>query len=178
MTEFQGWDAGARSGVVPSTEEVVERFKDMVYAICLTHTSCRADADDVFQEVFLTYHRKQPECNDDEHRKAWLITTTLMVARRVAASSYRLRVVPTDPSDFGAGSAVFSFPEPQHNELFDALGRLPETYRSVIHLFYFEDLPVARIASILELDEGAVKMRLSRGRGMLRKIMTGEGDDV
>ena len=178
MTEFQGWDTGSGSGVVPTTEEVVERFKDMVYAICLTHTSCRADADDVFQEVFLTYHRKQPECNDDEHRKAWLITTTLMVARRVAASSYRLRVVPTDPSDFGAGSAVFSFPEPQHNELFDALGRLPETYRSVIHLFYFEDLPVARIASILELDEGAVKMRLSRGRGMLRKIMTGEGDDV
>jgi len=161
------------------TAEVVERYQQMVYAICLTHTRCRPDADDVFQEVFLTYHRKQPDCHDEEHRKAWLITTTLTVAKRVASSSWRTRVVPV-ATDFAAAEspAVWAFADPRQAALFAALTGLPEAYRSVIHLFYFEDLPVNQIAAVLGVAPGTVKMRLSRGRTMLRAALTKEDPHV
>ncbi|MCL2316973.1 MAG: sigma-70 family RNA polymerase sigma factor [Actinomycetia bacterium] len=153
----------------PDTAAVIARHRDMVYALCLTHTRSRTNADDVFQEVFLTYHRKQPVCRDGEHRRAWLIRTTLMIARRVATSSWQTRV------DLGAedraGGDAFRFDVVEYDDLFRALQRLPEAYRSVIHLFYFEDLPVGQIAALLGDRPGAVKTRLSRGRDMLRAAM-------
>ena len=158
--------------------EVIERYQNMVYAICLTHTRCRSDADDVFQEVFLTYHRKQPVCADEEHRKAWLIRTTLMVARRVATSTWRARVVPLPDDELDGPPEVFRFDELRYDELFRALSGLPENYRSVIHLFYFEDLPVAQIAAVLKCTVGTVKMRLKRGRTILRQALTKEDSNV
>ena len=158
------------------TTEVVERYQQMVYAICLTHTCCRPDAEDAFQEVFLTYHRKQPACNDEEHRKAWLITTTLTIARRISASSWRTRVQPLP--DGKPEPEVFRFDVEEYDELFAALTSIPDTYRTVIHLFYFEDLPVKQIADVLGEEPGAVKMRLSRGRTMLREAMTKEATHV
>jgi len=146
----------------------------MVYAICLTHTGCRPDADDVFQEVFLTYHRKQPVCHDEEHRKAWLIATTLTVARRVATSSWRTRVVPLPPGMPDESPEIFAFPIEEYDELFRAVTALPETYRTVIHLFYFEDLPAAQIAALLDVEPSTVKMRLTRGRTMLKEALTKE----
>ena len=154
------------------TESVVERYQKMVYAIAVTHTRSRGDADDVFQEVFLTYHRKQPTCGDEEYRKAWLITTTLNISRRFMGSSWSTRVVPMDDSDERA--EIFRFDIDEYDGLLKALTSLPENYRSVIHLFYFEDLSIAQISTVLDVEPGAVKMRLSRGRVMLRVAMKKE----
>lgn len=155
------------------TRGVVLRYESMVYAIALTHTPCAGDADDVYQDVFLTYHRRQPECRSEEHRKAWLITTTLNCARKLARSSWRTRVVPLNPDETGAAPDQFGFVTDEQNVLFRALRSLPETYRTVLHLFYFEDLPIARVAELLELEPGAVKMRLSRGRALMRERLQG-----
>jgi RNA polymerase sigma-70 factor (ECF subfamily) len=158
------------------THDVVVRYQDMVYGIAVTHTASKADADDVFQEVFLTYHRKQPDLNDDDHRKAWLITTTLNCARRAATSSWRTRVVPLAPAEAErVRPEPFHFATEDQDAIFRALQAVPAGYREVIHLFYFEDLPVARIAALLGLEEGAVKMRLSRGRALLRDLLKDQG---
>ena len=161
----------------PTTEAVVEQYKDMVYAIALTHTGNRGDAEDVFQEVFLTYHRKQPVVTDDDHRRAWLITTTLNIARKVASSSWRARVVPLRPDMADARLVAPSFDRAELTDLFNAVTGLPDNYRSAIHLFYFEDLPIVRIAGILDLAPSAVKMRLSRGRALLRQALSQEDHD-
>ena len=155
------------------TQSVVLRYQNMVYGIALTHTSCRGDADDVFQETFLAYHRRQPVCHDEEHRKAWLITTTLNCARRIAGDSWRTRVVPLTPQMAESLPETFTFRTEEQDAIFRELCALPEIYRTVLHLFYFEDLPVARIAEVLKLEPATVKMRLSRGRARLRDRLAG-----
>ncbi|MDR2929745.1 MAG: sigma-70 family RNA polymerase sigma factor [Propionibacteriaceae bacterium] len=159
------------------TRAVIERHQQMVYAICVTHTRSRNDADDAFQEVFLTYHRRQPDCVDEEHRKAWLITTALNVCRHAGSTSWARRV------DVVSDEAVATLidadqqthvDDPRLDALLTGLAGLSPTYRSVVHLFYFEDLSVAQIGHILGLEEGTVKMRLSRGRQMLRAVVTKE----
>ena len=155
------------------TQAAVLRYQDMVYRIALTHTSCRGDADDVFQETFLAYHRRQPACRDEEHRKAWLITTTINCARRIAGDSWRTRVVPITPQMAESLPETFTFRTEEQDAIFRELSALPEIYRTVLHLFYFEDLPVARIAELLDLEPAAVKMRLSRGRARLRDRLAG-----
>ena len=57
----------------------------------------------------------------------------------------------------------------ESSELFEAAMSLPEKYRIVIHLFYYEDYTVHEIAGILKLSESNVKVRLSRARSLLRE---------
>ena len=162
-------DAPAEEPLLPlTTSEVVARYETLVYGIAVAHTQCRGDADDVYQDVFLTYHRRQPHCRSEEHRKAWLITTTLNCARAVTRSSWRTRVVPLNP-ETPEPNDQFRFASEEHQTLFTALRSLPENYRTVLHLFYFADQPVAQIAEVLDLAPAAVKMRLSRGRALMRE---------
>lgn len=155
------------------THGVVLRYQRMVYGIALSHTGCRGDADDAFQEVFLAYHRRHLEFRSEEHRKAWLITTTLNCARQISGSSWRTRVVPLAAGADDAAPTQFEFATLQQNLVFAALRTLPILYRSVLHLFYFEDLTIGRIAEALGVSVPTVKMRLSRGRRMMRDQLTG-----
>ena len=79
-----------------SIETVIQRYKATVYSVALSYVNNREDADDIFQEVFLIYFRTKPEFNDEEHRKAWLIRTTMNCSKRVVDSTYRKRTVPLD----------------------------------------------------------------------------------
>lgn len=183
MVEVEANDESLTGPLLPGdTHAVVERYESMVYGIAVTHTACRGDADDVYQEVFLTYHRRRPEFNDEEHRKAWLITTTLYCARRVRLSSWRTRVVPLSRNHDEAGAAGmaedFTLATDEQNVLFRALRSLPESQRSVLYLFYFQDLPVAQIAALLGVEPGTVRVRLSRGRAQMRdKLLGGLWDE-
>lgn len=62
-----------------------------------------------------------------------------------------------------------NFPDSQSEELFEAVMKLPEKQRTVIHLFYYEDYSIKEIADILKLSESNVKTRLTRGRAMLKE---------
>jgi RNA polymerase sigma-70 factor (ECF subfamily) len=158
------------------TTRAIARYRDMVYGIALTHTRNRPDADDVFQEVFLVYHRKQPPFEDDERCKAWFIVTTLNCAKQLTTSSWSKKVVPLyeavceggaeDGADGADGGSHFRTDE--QDAIFSALQELPEKYRNVLHLFYFEDLSVAQISLALGIEPGTVKTQLSRGRAQMR----------
>lgn len=63
---------------------------------------------------------------------------------------------------------TLSFPDPQSRDLFKEVMKLPDKYRIVIHLFYYEVYSVREIAKILKLSESNVKVRLSRGRALLK----------
>ncbi|MDR1393654.1 MAG: sigma-70 family RNA polymerase sigma factor [Bifidobacteriaceae bacterium] len=167
-------DQQPRDPLFTDTVRVIERFESLVYGLAVTHTPSRVDADDVYQNVFLTYHRKQPACHDEEHIKAWLIRTTLNCARQVTASPWRSRLVPLEGDPAAATPDRFEFRTEQQQDILAALNKLSDIYRTVLHLFYFEDMPVRQIADLLDIDPATVKMRLSRGRGMMRQQLQGD----
>lgn len=72
---------------------------------------------------------------------------------------------------------TLTFETPESENLFETVMCLPEKYRIVIHLFYYEDYSVREIADILKLGESNVKIRLSRGRALLRETLKEEWND-
>ena len=150
-------------------DEIIDRYQDMVYGLALARTGSRADADDVFQEVFLAYCQSGKRFRDEEHRKAWLLRTTVNQSRRVTASTWRQKTVPLSE---GEGVPVL-FREPEENEVWNALQGLAEDYRLPIYLFYFQELSTQEIAKVLAIRPGAVRMRLTRGREQLRERLKG-----
>lgn len=156
-----------------SIETIIQRYKSTIYGVALSYTSNRADADDIFQEVFLIYYKVNPQFNDEEHRKAWLIRTTINCSLRVVQSTYHKRVVPMDRNEMDEGS--FQFRTKEENAVYLALQQLPEKYRTVLQLFYFADMSIESISSTLNLKVSTVKVQLMRGREMMKSKLKEEG---
>ena len=148
---------------------IIDRYQEMVYGLALARTGNRADADDVFQEVFLAYYQCGKTFRDEEHRKAWLLRTTINQSRRVTSSSWRQKTVPLSERE----DAPVQFREQSENEVWSALQELAEDYRLPIYLFYFQELSTQEIAKALSIRPGAVRMRLTRGREQLREKLKG-----
>lgn len=142
----------------------VQRWGDMVWRLALARTASVPDAEDVFQDVFLQYFRHEDKFHTDEHRKAWLLRCTINRCKTLMASPWRRRTVPLD-------TAAEVGVEDDYREVYNAVLSLPEKYRAVIHLHYFEGLSVAEIAATLQSTEGTVKSQLSRGRALLRDLL-------
>lgn len=128
-----------------------------------------SDAEDILQETLIRYLKTQPELEGPEHEKAWLL--------RVAAnlSKNRLdynRLRDTDELE----ETLVSQEREDLSFLWEAVKQLPDTSRDVIHLFYYEGYPTARIAKILDRRESTVRSDLRRGRERLKKILKEEYD--
>lgn len=151
-------------------EEIIHRYQTTVFGLALAKTGSRADAEDVFQEVFLAYYQSAKRFADEEHRKAWLLRTTLNLCKRVTGSSWRRRTAPLEE----AGEEPFAFHSQEENQVWQAVSGLAEEYRLPIYLFYFQELSTREIAQVLGIREGAARMRLSRGREQLRERLKGD----
>ena len=147
-------------------ESVVKAYADMVYRLAFAQLRSKSDADDIFQEVFLRYIRKQPNFESEEHRKAWLIRVTLNCTKKHWSSAWHRKTAPLYDS--------FNFSMPEESGLDEALRVLAPKYRSVIHLFYYEGYSTAEISKTLDIRESTIRTQLTRARAQLAEILKGE----
>ncbi len=152
-------------------EEALQTYGDMVYRLALVQMKNRSEADDVFQEVFLRLVRYKDRIQGEAHLKPWLLTVTVNCCRKQFDNAFRRRTVPMDREIGREESYEMGLPG---DPVYDAVLELADDYRSVIHLFYYEQYSVREIGEILDISESAVKTRLSRARGMLKETLKGE----
>ena len=151
---------------------IVDRYADMVWRIALARTQKADFAEEVFQEVFLRLFQKEREFREEEHRKAWLIRTTLICAKSYRVASFRHATLSLDEV-----SPTLSLPEEKLG-VYEAMLRLPSLYRIPLQLYYIEGMTTEECANALGLRPGTFRVRLNRGRTMLQKQLKGEGIDV
>ena len=147
-------------------EQIIKTYSDMVYRLAFARTGTKEDADEVYQEVFLRLLKKRPVFESQEHCKAWLLRVTINCSNTLLASLWKKRTVVLEED--------LPFQEKDNLELYEELSRLPQKYRDVIHLFYYEELSVADIAKILHRKESTVRTQLTRARTMLKEILEEE----
>ena len=144
-------------------------YGDMVYRLALVRTKSVADAEDVVQEVFLRCLKHNPVFQSAEHQKAWLIKVTVNCSKTLLGSAFRRHSVPED-----ALGELASEDETTDSTVYDAVLKLPEKYRTAIHLYYYEDYSVREIATVMRTTESTVKSWLHRARGMLKEMLGGD----
>lgn len=153
-------------GTDDDIDDILKKYSDMVYKLALSQTKNSVNADDIFQEVFLRYVQSNKEFESEEHRKAWLIRVTINCCRKLWSSAWFRHTVPLDEN--------LKFTDSDKSVTFYTVMELPLKYRSVIHLYYYEDLSVKEISSVLGLKESTVTSRLCRARKKLREKLKGE----
>ena len=145
---------------------------DTVYRLALCRLQNTADAEDVYQDVFLRLLEQKTIGWDGEHLKAWLIRTAL---NRCADLGRLRRRRGTLPLEEAAGLARPA--EESSAELWDAVARLPEKLRTVVHLFYGEGYECGEIGALLGVPAATVRSRLRRARAELRNLLGGMDDE-
>ena len=145
-------------------QELFEKYQDNLYIIAFNVCKNAEDAKDVVQDTFIQYYSLKKEFESEQHIRALLIRVAINKAKNVNHTFWRRNKVPLE--DY---METLVFQSPESEELFETVMNLPEKYRIVIHLFYYEDYSVREIAGILKLSDSNVKVRLSRGRMLLRE---------
>ncbi|MFC5468201.1 RNA polymerase sigma factor [Cohnella suwonensis] len=137
------------------------QYGGMLFKISMVHLGNRSDAEEAVQEAFIKLVYKAPAFGDPEHEKAWVIRVLINICKNMTGYLWRRRVIHIERIETYCDSATDA-------ELLESVLRLPFKYKAAIHLFYYEDYSVKQIAEALRISESAVKMRLRRGREMLK----------
>ena len=148
------------------------QYADTVRRICLVHLKNYADTEDIFQTVFLKYALSSLRFSSPEHETAWLIRVTVNACKDLLKSFFRSRTVPLE--ELLEQSAPLP---PDHREVLEAVLALPERYRDVVYLHYYEEYTAPEIARVLGKNVNTVYTLLSRAKQMLREQLGGDGDE-
>ena len=154
-------DSGPR--LVVGFDAAYAVYGPMVYRLAMVYLGCSADAEDVTQEAFIRLLYHAPAFADAEHEKRWLLRVTVNLCRNQLKGFWRKRAVTLD----------LDIEDPESLGVLETIVELPEKYKAPILLHYCEGYSVAEVGEILRLGQSAVKMRLKRGRELLKLELEG-----
>ena len=144
--------------------EYLDRYGNSILRLAYSYLHNMSDAEDILQETLIRYIQKRPVFESKEHSKAWFL--------RVAAnlSKNRIdynRIRQTDELD----DTLKAEEREDLSFVWQAIKQLPDTQRSVIHLYYQEGYSIKDIAKILKRNESTVRSDMKRGRERLKEIL-------
>lgn len=145
---------------------VLDTYSKMIVRLAFTYTKSLCDAEDIAQDVFVSLIEKNKTFENSEHEKAWLIRVTVNKSKNFVKSSWVKKTVPID-------EAMTKTSEEKSDDILEEVLKMPEKYRTVIHLFYYEGYSINEIAEILGKSTGTIGTWLSRGRKILKERLEG-----
>ncbi len=147
-------------------EKDIVKFSTIVYTIAYNNTDCKADAEDVFQEVFIKYCKYFNRLNDDEHKEKWLKKTTKHTSINFNKNKKKNHCLELDENIL-----IEPLDDIYKEKPTQFLDYLRDTYKVVLKLYYCNNLRVKEIGKKLNITESAVKTRLKRGRNALKELI-------
>ena len=156
-------------------DEGVDRFSDHIFRAAFAYLGDVHEAEDVVSDVLMKYFSccEKLDIGSDEHLKAWLLRTAVNRCKDILRSA---RVRRTSPLE-DVHKAVSDCSDAEI-DVKRALGGLPEKYRIVVYLYYYEEYKTEEIARILGLPKGTVVSRLDRARKKLRTALADYGEEM
>lgn len=150
--------------------DMIQKYSDTVYRMAYSLAKNRYDADDIHQEVFVRYLSRKPVFENEEHEKAWFLRVTINLCRNLWKTAWKRKIVSWDVYESGTEEPEKGTKE----EVIAAVKQLPQKYRIVIHLFYYEELSIAEISDVLRIRQSTVRTQLVRAREKLKGLLEEE----
>ena len=155
------------------TVEIMDQLGNAILRLTYSYLHNMEDAEDILQETLIKFVTAKPVFENEKHRKAWLLTVAANLAKnRIEYNRVRSS---EELNEEIAGAA----PEEEEDDLsfvWEAVKKLPDNQREVIHLFYQEGYKTAEIANILGRKEATIRSDLKRARDKLKEILKEAND--
>lgn len=150
-----------------NVENFVKKYADLVYRVAFTILKNKENTEDVFQDVFMKLCTGNISFFSEEHEKAWIIKVTKNQCLDFLKRSGNKPKEELDENIVGETQNDNSY-------ILDEVMKLPEKFRIVIYLFYFEGYKINEITSILDENESTLKSRLVKARELLKERLKEE----
>lgn len=160
--------------IMTNFDELYEKHGQMLYKIAFLYFGNSHDAEDAVQEVFVKALQKLPN-GTEEHQKAWLIRVTQNQCKDMLKRSESKTVCIDDVVISNESEHIQS---ESRIDVLQKIVALSPKYKAVVILFYYYDYSVAQIADTLKISQSSVKMRLKRGRDILKLELEGYENEI
>lgn len=150
-------------------EQIFRRHVQTVYRVCYSFLGSAADAEDATQATFMKLIDRPRGFESEQHEKAWLIVCASNLCRDILKSAGRTRVTAMPERELADASSAGPI-----DETLDAVLRLPEKYKDVVYLHYYEGYKTDEIAHMLQEKPSTVRNRLRDARMLLKRALGGE----
>lgn len=141
-------------------EKMVEKYSNMIYWLALIRTKTKENSEDVYQEVFLRLAKKMPDFKSEEHERAWLIKVTINCSKNLLNSKFFRNTAELKED--------IPFETEEKHNIYYSVQKLPIKYKTIVHLYYYENYKIKEISEILKMKENTVKSCLARAREKLK----------
>lgn len=162
----------------------VRLYADSMLRIAVNYCKTIPDAEDIVQEAFIKLFETETVFQNEEHARRWLIRVTINACKNHLSSAWRRRMQPMGFQELelalgqaGSDTSGWMSGDEEARQLYQTVSSLPEKYRSVVHLYYYESYSVKEIAQILQKKETTIQTRLMRARKMLKQQLKGAWQD-
>lgn len=139
--------------------DLIREYKLPMYR--LSYGILQNEMDAVGEAVIKAYEHLDSLREIDKFRQ-WIMMITANEAKHIFRKRKRVELT-EDVSRYGMTQ------NDKYDELWDIILTLDEKYRSVIILFYYDQMKIKEISEILHITEGTVKSRMSRAKDILKK---------
>lgn len=146
--------------------DTVKKYSDLVYRICFLYMKNKTDSEDAYQDTFLKLYTSKIDLKNDNHVKAWLIT----VAGNICKNSLKKARLRTHEELNDEICGIID--DTSQRDVVSAVMQLPELYKQIIYLYYYEGYSTAEIAGLENCKEATVRTRLARGRELLKQALS------
>jgi RNA polymerase sigma-70 factor (ECF subfamily) len=169
-----------RRGDEGAFQELVDRYKDLVFALIARTVQDRSRAEDLAQEVFLRIHRGLPYFRGEARLSTWIYRIVANVCLQGPGRPKGTQPTVSLDDEGGRGRVVVSTTDRQFGDLElrdrleKAIARLPAHYRLVIAAHYLQGVQYEDLAEALQLPLGTVKTQLFRAKQQLRRLLETE----
>lgn len=147
---------------------VYNEYAKELYNIAYGYTRNRDDSIDTMQNAYVVLLESNKKFESNEHIKYFLIRVTINKSLDLLKSASKKRVIKNN-------DVVVNFPETKKEELpydlSEIVNTLPEKYKTIIILHYYDDMKIKDISNVLKISEPAVKKRLERARNLIKEII-------
>src|SRR2546423_6195023 len=161
-----------RRGDEGALQELVDRYKDRVFALIARTVQDRSRAEDLAQDVFLRIHRGLPYFRGEARLSTWIYRIVANVCVQEHGRPRRLESLDEARTEARTGGADRQFGDLElRDRLEKAISRLTPNYRLLIAAHYLEGVQYDELAEALQLPLGTVKTQLHRAKQQLRRLL-------
>ena len=141
-----------------------KQYSGTLHRLCYSFLKNKADAEDAVHDTFIKLFKKENEFESSEPERGWLINTASNICKNILRRKDRIHERIEDHE-------VMVEAQTEYSEVADAILALPDKYKEVVYLYYYDELTTDEIARLLSLSPSTVRSQLLRARKLMRNIL-------
>lgn len=160
-------------------DHLMDKYGNSILHLAYSYVGNREIAEDLTQEIFVKCYQKMDQYQKRSSLKSWLWRIAINHCKDYLKSWHYKHIVISDEQAKCTSSGEREVEHEviqkyEDEQLVQAVLSLPDTYREVLYLYYFEELKIKEISNLINVNQNTIKTRLKKAKEILKDRLEGK----